>query len=521
MKSKIFNKSTRKAVSLCLIATVIICLLSPLGAFAASFSGGSGTKKDPYLIKTAEDVNNIRNNLSAHYKLAATIDMSKIGTFEPIGCFDPFTGSLTCDLGADGLPRYAILNLKVYNSVGADFGYAFGSPNYAGYGEEDIHYYASLFGKTQGATLKNILLLNVDITNTVVGQHQAVGGYDTGIQTNVAAQVDDQGTAALVTMASSTTITGCGAQGTINAKTNSTAGLVSRAKDGTSMSNCWADCTITSEGFWYAAGLAGTLDGSSVESSYAKGSIYCPSAKPYSSIGINNSGTCGGGFAARISSDSMVSDCYSEVNFKSGSVVGGTFTTSQSDGVLKNCYAAGIVEGDPIVTAGSSSNNCWVLNTPGAKQVEFSAGGAAEIKNAFSGLEKWDTSGELPKLKNLAYITDYSIFVAGAERAGAGDSGAQSPVQETQTGTDVSDTTSDNVLEGNETEGESEETVGDGKTVITEDFEASTAYIILFVCFAAVTVAISAFSVMMLLKTVKQAKAVKETAEEEVDIDEE
>ena len=49
-----------------------------------------------------------------------------------------------------------------------------------------------------------------------------VGGYDTGIQTNVAAQVNDQGTAALVTMASSTTIIGCGAQGTINAKTNST-----------------------------------------------------------------------------------------------------------------------------------------------------------------------------------------------------------------------------------------------------------------------------------------------------------
>ena len=49
MKSKFFYKPPKKTIALCLIAAIIICLICPIGASAASFSGGSGTKKDPYL----------------------------------------------------------------------------------------------------------------------------------------------------------------------------------------------------------------------------------------------------------------------------------------------------------------------------------------------------------------------------------------------------------------------------------------------------------------------------------------
>ena len=49
------------------------------------FAGGSGTKADPYLIKTAEQLNAVRFHLSAHYKLMANIDLSKWGQWLPIG----------------------------------------------------------------------------------------------------------------------------------------------------------------------------------------------------------------------------------------------------------------------------------------------------------------------------------------------------------------------------------------------------------------------------------------------------
>lgn len=41
------------------------------------FEGGTGTLKDPYLIKTAEQLNSVRFGLNYHYKLIADIDLSK------------------------------------------------------------------------------------------------------------------------------------------------------------------------------------------------------------------------------------------------------------------------------------------------------------------------------------------------------------------------------------------------------------------------------------------------------------
>ncbi len=504
------KKSLKKSFALGIASAIICGMLFLQGGFvtsAAAYNGGSGTKKDPYLLKTAADVDNIRNNLSAHFKLAATIDMSSIKNFEPIGCFDEFKGSLTCDLGADGIPKYAILNLHVYNSTGKDFGYDFASPNYAGYGEPGIHYYASLFGKTKGAKISNIYLLNVNIENTVVGQHQGVGGYDTGVQTNCAKQVDDQGSAALVTFAYGTSISNCGAQGKINAKTNATAGLVARLCDGSSLSNSWADCEINGEGFWYQAGLVGTVTSSTVDSCYSKGTIYCPCNKPYTSRGIGASGSCGGGLVGYISKDSIVTNSYTETSFKSGSVVRGTFV-AQSEGTIKNCYASGKDESISNVVSGNSTTNCWVLNAAGSNQQEFSAGTAAQIKQAFSSVSAFDCSGELPKLRKIKYLTDYSIFVAGAERAGAGTANAAQ--------TDSSDGASDGGTQTDNTDitdDGSNQTVTDNSdnsaNTVSSSFVNTPAYIILFVGISAVIVAISAFSFIMLMKAVNTKKKSK------------
>ena len=57
------------------------------------FGGGTGISADPYLVEDAQDLNAVRNNLSAYYKQVADIDMANWGNWEPIGTSDtPFKG---------------------------------------------------------------------------------------------------------------------------------------------------------------------------------------------------------------------------------------------------------------------------------------------------------------------------------------------------------------------------------------------------------------------------------------------
>ena len=59
------------------------------------FEGGTGTLKDPYLIKTAEQLNSVRYGLNYHYKLIADIDLSKWGNWIPIGGTPAYAGAFT------------------------------------------------------------------------------------------------------------------------------------------------------------------------------------------------------------------------------------------------------------------------------------------------------------------------------------------------------------------------------------------------------------------------------------------
>ena len=66
-----------------------------------TFAGGSGTKADPYLISTPDQLNAVRQGLDKHYRLANDIDLSAWGNWMPIGGEGvdrlgnalPFTGS--------------------------------------------------------------------------------------------------------------------------------------------------------------------------------------------------------------------------------------------------------------------------------------------------------------------------------------------------------------------------------------------------------------------------------------------
>lgn len=78
---------------------------------AASFAGGNGTVENPYQISTAEQLDAVRNDLSASYVLVNDIDLSGFESWEPIGNLDqPFEGTFDGNL-------YIIKNLKIILDV--------------------------------------------------------------------------------------------------------------------------------------------------------------------------------------------------------------------------------------------------------------------------------------------------------------------------------------------------------------------------------------------------------------------
>lgn len=129
--------------------------LDPTPNSSGDFLFGNGTEENPYQVATPEQLDAVRNDLSAHYIQTADIDMSGFNNWIPIGSGNPlykitmnspktqeslFTGSF------DG-NNHEISNLNII-SINPD-------PYYDCYG---------LFGKTKSATLKNI---RVDTTITI------------------------------------------------------------------------------------------------------------------------------------------------------------------------------------------------------------------------------------------------------------------------------------------------------------------------------------------------------------------
>ena len=124
------------------------------------FAGGSGTEEDPYQVATAEQLNAVRYHLDSHFIQTADISLAEYNNWEPIGTengaalydkwynekeySDPFTGSF------DG-QNYIISNLTILQDNVEEL-----SRHHLGIG---------LFGFTSNATIKNVKLSDIFITN--------------------------------------------------------------------------------------------------------------------------------------------------------------------------------------------------------------------------------------------------------------------------------------------------------------------------------------------------------------------
>lgn len=306
------KRITAKTAAILIVAAVMFTALPIFGVSAVSYSG-KGTKSNPYLVETAEQLMGISNNLSACYKLNNTIDLSGV-SFEPIGCLaTPFTGNFTCDLDSDGTPKYAIKNFS-YKAITYS---SLAQQNASFKSDKTNKWEAGLFRSTKGAKITNILLIDAKMTGGVIGESKM--NADWSLNKGMG---HDNGLGLMVGIAESTDFEGCIVTGTMD--TNDISALFAGTLLGCNVSKCYVVGSVKSTSKWCVAGFAGCIEQSStIKNCFAEADVEAP----------NNMAPCAfGNFAKK----SIAENCYFSGNVAAGTKFEGC--SEEATGVeIRNC----------------------------------------------------------------------------------------------------------------------------------------------------------------------------------------
>lgn len=246
---------------------------------------GTGAVGNPFLVATPTDMNEVKNNLSLHYKQVAHIDLVGFANFGKIGNASiKFTGTF------DG-NGFEIRNLKM-NVGEAEYG---------------------LFGNVAGATLKNIRVVGAVITNGVFNWTGGLVGYfNTGSITNCHFNgvINSGGYAVggLIGHLYAGTISGCSTSGSASGR-GELGGMMGTMRVGL-VSDCFTTMNILSLEI-SAGGFFGIISSGMSE-------FY----RCYSSGTVEGSNSTGG-FGGTTSTSTIIRDCYCLAPFvkrKAGSV---------------------------------------------------------------------------------------------------------------------------------------------------------------------------------------------------------
>ena len=381
----------KRMLSLLLVLVMLLGLL-PTAALAAPASG-SGTAEDPYLIATAQDLADFRDEVNDSAKkstsklcakLTANIDLGN-EAWTPIGKMTNTYSDYVAFGGVFDGDGHTISGLKIDNSA----------------------QYQALFGYVKGGIIKNLTVAGSVTTSSSSGYAAGIVAYGSQVTmencTNqVTVNVTQKGYAAGVAAYAGTgsTIKGCTNQGNISGVGDYVGGVVASGS-GVTMENCWNTGNIvntktpTSMSFC-TGGVAGSLSsGSSATRCFNTGKVTSTIKRTAGIVGgfggtmtrCFNSGTITGiyalgGIVGSISAaNTSVTDCYNTGNilcnaptaqYKDsnakgvGGIVGDPGSTSSTNCNVKNCYNAGMITNTDTATTGitvggvigsSSANN--------------------------------------------------------------------------------------------------------------------------------------------------------------------
>jgi len=306
-----------------------ISLLKPAGGFIEEINPlteSEAIAQGYTIIKTADDLQALKDNLSGKYILMNDIDLSGYN-WTAIGTkTNPFSG----ELNGNG---HVIKNLQVDDAAGNGIG---------------------LFGVIDGANVSNVGLENADIN-----VQNAVG--------------------ILAGAAEASIITNCYSTGSVRGA-GWVGGLIGQITNATTINDCFSTANVTGTSS-QIGGLVGRLDSSSVSNSYAEGSVL---GKIFvggligNSVGISNisfSYALGdvkaddnvGGLLGYLGDHKIyIDNCYSagtvEANLSSGGMIG--WVDDDSDlCVVTNSKVLGKSENlDGIIIGGSGGTSIEVTN---------------------------------------------------------------------------------------------------------------------------------------------------------------
>jgi hypothetical protein len=322
-----------------LLAALLVQLWAPAFAWGDTgcgpdpdgvFAGGNGTAECPYLIETADQLNRVRDNLFAHYRLIADIDLAGYD-WEPIGNNSSvFSGTFDGD-------GHKILDMTIHwsgqQSVGL-FGYAGPSAVIRNVGLENANvtgYFntGGLVGYLRGDIMNSFVEGNVHGYQFVGG----LAGYNFGrisdSYAEVAVTASSEGAGGLAGY-NVATITDSYAAGTVSSTNDNAGGLVG-LNYGT-IRNSFATVNVTARD--RVGGLAGSSS-QSIERSFATGSV---SGRDWV-----------GGLVGHLNTLGSITDAYAAGAVTGTNYVGGLVGQSSTSGNITNAYATGEVNGDSDV----------------------------------------------------------------------------------------------------------------------------------------------------------------------------
>lgn len=306
------------------------------------YEHGDGSADNPYIISSSKQLDSVRLNLGASYKLANDIDMDDF-VFKPIGTeSEPFTGNFD---GAGYAIRYLTFNSKKHSK---------GIP------------YLGTFGYLRGASVKNLCIEKFD-TNVSCDIEGILAGY----------------------AGSETIIENCRVSGGGRYYGDVNGGIVGKLASRSQILNSYADILISSGEI--CGGIVGEVAESTVSGCKAVGTLYCEEYN-YSLNGKSISG----GLVGSLKSGT-VTNCYSLVaiadkdtgwDFGSWGIGGGLFGTL-TGGKVSFCYAGGELTGK------NKPGAIYATNSGATIENVINHYDGTGVSYAYSGGKKVDSDGNV------------------------------------------------------------------------------------------------------------------------------
>ncbi len=396
----------KRMVSLLLVLVMLLGLL-PTAALAAPASG-SGTAEDPYLIATAQELVDFRDEVNDSAKkststlcakLTANIDLSN-AEWTPIGKMTNTYSDYVAFGGVFDGNGYQISGLKIDNA----------KP------------YQALFGYVKGGIIKNLTVAGSVTTSSSSGYAAGIVAYGSQVTmencTNqVTVNVTQKGYAAGVAAYAYTgsTITGCTNQGAVSGRGGYLGGIVGTAS-GVTITNCInngdvVDSMLSATYPYCVGGIAGSATSASRITNCGNTGAVTSRLKSTGGVVGTFAGTVekcfntgdvdgiynvGGIVGAIYSKETKITDCYNlgkvtcnvptkELSEKCskgvGGIVGNPGSTSNKGNVVTNCYNAGTITNADAATTDITVGG--VIGSSSAKSYSGEATGLITAENCY------------------------------------------------------------------------------------------------------------------------------------------